>query len=449
MNPSNTIPVTVLTGFLGSGKTTLLNRILSENHGKRIAVIENEFGEIGIDNELVIGADEEIFEMNNGCICCTVRGDLIRILGNLMKRKDRLDAVLIETTGLADPAPVAQTFFVDDDMKSAFRLDAIVTMVDAKHVWQHLEASPECQEQLAFADVTLVNKTDLVDEATLKSLEAKIRSVNAVTRIHRTHNAKVPLDQILDIRAFDLQNTLASAPDFLKPEMPFEWAGFYRLDAGTHVLEFQPGPDPSMDMVVLPMLDASEGSWKATLQKAVEVFSGEPRKQEPGASLFAGGELHQLAFGEGRGGRFLLEPGLPGTCGVFTQHHPDEFSMQVSRNGQRVFPTSSETFAPNHSHDQSVSSVGFREARSLDPKRFDEWLGGLLRDKGTDIYRMKGIVNLAGVKDRFVFQGVHMLLDGKPDRPWKTESERQTQIVFIGKNLNRAELESGFRSCLV
>ncbi|MBM3847395.1 MAG: GTP-binding protein [Verrucomicrobia bacterium] len=449
MNPSNPIPVTVLTGFLGSGKTTLLNRILSENHGKRIAVIENEFGEIGIDNELVIGADEEIFEMNNGCICCTVRGDLIRILGNLMKRKDRLDAVLIETTGLADPAPVAQTFFVDDDMKSAFRLDAIVTMVDAKHVWQHLDASPECQEQLAFADVTLINKTDLVDEATLKSLEAKIRSVNAVTRIHRTHNAKVPLDEILDIRAFDLQNTLASSPDFLKPEMPFEWAGLYRLDAGMHVLEFEPGPDPSMDLVVLPMPDGSESSWKAALQQAVQVFSSEPRSQQPGVSLFPGGELHQLAFGEGCGGRFLLEVGLPGTFGVFTQHHPDEFKMLMTRNKQQVLPTSSETFAPNHSHDQSVSSVGFRETRSLDPRRFDEWLGGLLRDKGTDIYRMKGIVNLAGVKDRFVFQGVHMLLDGKPDRPWKTESERQTQIVFIGKNLNRAELESGFRSCLV
>ncbi|MGE3312321.1 MAG: GTP-binding protein, partial [Limisphaerales bacterium] len=236
MTSSTQIPVTVLTGFLGSGKTTLLNRILTEQHGKRIAVIENEFGEIGIDNELVIGADEEIFEMNNGCICCTVRGDLIRILGNLMKRRDRLDAVLIETTGLADPAPVAQTFFVDEEMRAAFRLDAIVTMVDSKHVWQHLDTSSECQEQIAFADVAILNKTDLVEPADIDRLEARIGSMNAVARIHRTRDAAVGLDQILNIRAFDLQNTLATEPDFLKPEMPFEWGGIFRLEPGAYEL---------------------------------------------------------------------------------------------------------------------------------------------------------------------------------------------------------------------
>ena len=164
------IPVTILTGFLGAGKTTLLNRILSENHGKKIAVIENEFGEVGVDNELVIDADEEIFEMNNGCICCTVRGDLIRILTRLTKRKDKLDMILIETTGMANPAPVAQTFWVDDEVKEQFSLDAIITIVDAKHVHLHINDNAECKEQIAFADIALLNKTDLVTDHELDAL---------------------------------------------------------------------------------------------------------------------------------------------------------------------------------------------------------------------------------------------------------------------------------------
>ncbi len=250
---SGKIPVTVLTGFLGSGKTTLLNRIITENHGKRIAVIENEFGEIGIDQALVINADEEIFEMNNGCICCTVRGDLIRILGNLMKRRDKFDHIMVETTGMADPGPVAQTFFVDDEMRDMFKLDGIVTMIDAKHVALHIDDSDECKEQIAFGDVIVLNKTDLVSDEDVSRLEARIRSMNALARIHRAVNAEVPVATVLDVGGFDLDRALEKKPTFLEPEYPFEGAGTFALDEGVYELSLSDGPDPSMSLVIFPV----------------------------------------------------------------------------------------------------------------------------------------------------------------------------------------------------
>ena len=211
------IPVTVLTGYLGAGKTTLLNRILTENHGKKYAVIVNEFGEIGIDNDLVVDADEEVFEMNNGCVCCTVRGDLIKIVNGLMRRKGRFDAIIVETTGLADPGPVAQTFFVDEDVKEKTRLDSVTTVVDAKHVLLRLSDSREAREQIAFADQIVLNKTDLVSEDDLRMIEARLRRLNPLAPIHRAQRSNVPLEAVLGRNSFDLERIVSLEPGFLNP----------------------------------------------------------------------------------------------------------------------------------------------------------------------------------------------------------------------------------------
>ncbi len=210
-------PVTVLTGYLGAGKTTLLNRILSEDHGKRYAVIVNEFGEVGIDNDLIVGADEEVFEMNNGCVCCTVRGDLIRVLSGLMKRKGKFDAIIVETTGLADPGPVAQTFFVDEDVRARTELDSVTAVVDAKHLPLRLADSKEAIEQIAFADQIILNKTDLVSEDELEEVESAIRTLNPLAPIHRAQRSNVPLETVLGRRSFDLERITSLEPDFLNP----------------------------------------------------------------------------------------------------------------------------------------------------------------------------------------------------------------------------------------
>lgn len=441
------IPVTVLTGFLGSGKTTLLNRILSENHGKKIAVIENEFGEIGVDNELVIGADEEIFEMNNGCICCTVRGDLIRILGQLTRRKDRLDHIIVETTGLANPAPVAQTFWVDDDMKEQFELDAIITIVDALHVWQHIDDSAECQEQIAFADVILLNKTDLVNEEELQKLEQKIMAMNSQAKIYLTQNTVIGLDKILNVHAFDLEAKMEINPDLAVEELPFEFAGFYHFNEYEYNLKLEAGPDPTMDIFIVKV-DSIKDDFDKLKKIAIRQFAEGGEVVKNGKFVKTNSNITTL-FIDSEEVSFRAKFAKAGTYAVFTQHHPNEFSMTWMQNGMEPELIESLEFEHSHEHNSEVTSVGINTSGELDEYKLNVWLSTLLRVNGTDIFRMKGILNIKGSEERYVFQGVHMLFSGKEDRKWKVGEERKNQLVFIGKNLNRQELNEGFKNCIV
>lgn len=338
MPGANRIPVTVLTGYLGAGKTTLLNRILSRSHGRRYAVIVNEFGEIGIDGDLILNSDEELFEMNNGCICCTVRGDLIRTLHGLLAKGTPFDGIVVETTGLADPGPVAQTFFVDGYLRSRTELDSVTTVVDAKHIQLRLNDSREAREQIAFADQIILNKTDLVPEPELQDIESRLHAINAMAPIHRARRAEVDLHTVLGRGGFDLNRIVDLEPNFLNP----------------------------------------------------------PHGEQ--------GHVHAA------------------DC----EHHDSE----------------------DHRHDDEVKSISLTLNRPMDRRKVARWLTALCKNRGQDILRAKGIIDVKDNDRRLVFQAVHMILEGDLQREWRPGEARYSRLVFIGRNLNAGELRAGFESCV-
>ena len=449
MSTAQKVPVTILTGFLGSGKTTLLNRILSEEHGKRIAVIENEYGEVGIDQALVIDAEEEIFEMSNGCICCTVRGDLIRVLGNLMKRRDKFDYVLVETTGLADPGPVAQTFFMDDEISSEFTLDGIVTLVDAFHIDQQLGRSDESTEQIAFADVVLLNKTDLIANESLDSLEARVRGMNSMAKIISSEKANVPVEAVLNLSAFNLDQALERRPSFLEPEYPFEWTGVYTVSPGRYELLLEEGPDPNMSLVIQPNQGINDANLREGAEMSVRLYAETAESIEPSQIIPLGKHIDLNLEADGQK-LFLIEIDQNMQIGLFAQHTAEEFDIKLVRSGDTtpIDPDVERTWVAQHEHDDEVGSVSIERDGDVDDKKLNAWLSKLLQEKGVDIFRMKGFLSIAGDSRRFVFQGVHMLFDGQPDRPWG-DLKRQNQLVFIGRNLDEQEMRQGFEACLV
>ena len=447
------VPVTLITGFLGAGKTTLLNHILTAQHGKRIAVIENEFGEIGIDHDLVVRSDEEIFEMNNGCLCCTVRGDLIRVLNTLLKRKQKFDAVLIETTGLADPGPVIQTFFMDEEMKAQLHVDAVVTVVDAKHLLLHLDSSEECRKQIAFADVILLNKGDLVTPAELGALEERIHAINALAKIHRTQNALVDLDKILNVGAFNLDNAALVAPELFEETPDFEWGALYELEEGEYEYTLQGG---AQTVAFFPVKEVGHHGLHAAEHQAEHHFENAAEPVAAGGVINPEETPSLLAVGE-TDTKFVLRVPQSGGYALFTEHGPDETGARVTRGGKIVRHAEGHGFGAHdphghghgghdhgHTHESDVTSVGIELPGDLKLEPFQKWIGALLRDKGADIYRFKGIVAFAGQPNEFVFQGVHMTLDGRPGKPW-ADRPRTNRLVFIGKNLDREALNKGVR----
>ncbi|GAB3480054.1 CobW family GTP-binding protein [Marinomonas epiphytica] len=446
---ANKIPVTVLTGFLGSGKTTLLNRILSEEHGLRIAVIENEFGEIGIDQDLVINADEEIFEMNNGCICCTIRGDLVRILCDLAERKDKFDRVILETTGMANPGPVAQTFFVDPDVGRQFELDGIITLVDSKHVDQHLdEETDEVMTQVAFADRIIMNKADLVSQSDLQKLSSRLQKINQMAGLYQTTLADAPIPELLDIGGFNLQRALEMKANFLEPEYPFEWGGTWLLKAGDFRLQLENGPDPDMKLLVHELDDSSPRNLLELAESVYVAFSNQGQSLSHSEAITEYGSCYRLQLEGQTSYSFDLKNDQSKTIAIFSQHTPEEFNMSLlDASGTALTCLGQHYFNPDHHHHDAVTSVAIELPGSFDVSRINAWIEMFIMEKGEDIYRMKGVFAVHGEKHRILFQGVHMMFGGIPGKPWGDEPPC-SKMVFIGKNLDENYLRNALNACL-
>ena len=480
------IPVTVLTGFLGSGKTTLLNRILSEEHGLRIAVIENEFGEIGIDQELVISADEEIFEMNNGCICCNVRGDLIRILGELAERRDQIDLILLETTGMADPGPVAQTFLVQEDVQEFYQLDGVITLVDGKHVTQHLdEETDEVLAQVAFADRIIINKGDLTTDEEKQTLKKRLQSMNSMAEFYFATMADAPIPELLDIGGFNVERAVDIKPNFLEPEYPFDSASRWQLTAGDYLIKLAEihhhhdhehdhhshghddhnhehshehnhdhdhhhhhGDESSMSILMTDASESGESDLSSLAEDVFVEFSSEPETLNHGQALASFDKHYQLSL-EGRDDyEFAISLKKDQSIALFNGHAPHGLSLSLTaQDGSAIKANDSRAFHDDHTHDSKVGSTSIELPGMFDGAKLNAWLEEFLIENGPDVYRMKGVVGILGQDYKFVFQGVHMIFGSEPAGEWGDETPLN-RLVFIGKNLDEEFIKNSLEECL-
>jgi G3E family GTPase len=503
--PAAPTPVTVLTGFLGAGKTTLLNHLLAQLPGKRVAVIENEFGEVSIDHAIIVGAEEQV--LSNGCVCCTVRGDLLRVLREFQEQNKNYDYILLETTGVANPTPIAQTFLLDPAVQQRYRLDGIVALVDAFNLSRHLDESPETQKQIGFADVIILNKADLVRGVAFDAIEERLRGINRTAKILRATRGAVPPSAILDLRAFDLERALELDPEFTRPEHPFTWAALYTLPAGAFRLAVAAaaahhdegcGHDHSHDhgehdehehdhhhhhehdeecagehthehaehghdhhddddandhahahpmtFACLALPDSTEKSWQTALVEAEAVFQTTSAPTHPGAALRPERRLRELALPE-KLNAFVLELPKAGPYALFAHHDPTTHGGGLSRDGRAFTPARLERFKHAHTHDSHVKSFIIQANGDLDLDKVNAWLEGLLARESDRLYRMKGFLAIRGVREKYLLQSVHQLFSGDVAGAWGNEPRRNT-LVFIGQDLDQAALTRDFLRCL-